>query len=31
VGFSVGLSVCNASVRDGRTIEKVELRQVMSS
>jgi hypothetical protein len=31
VGFSVGLSVCNASVRDGRIIEKVELRQVMSS
>lgn len=31
VGFSVGLSVCHASVRAGRIIEKVELRQVMSS
>jgi hypothetical protein len=31
VEFSVGLSVCNASVRDERIIEKVELRQVMSS
>jgi hypothetical protein len=31
VEFSVGLSVCNASVRDGRIIEKVELGQVMSS
>jgi hypothetical protein len=31
VEFSVGLSVCNASVRDGRNIEKVELGQVTSS
>ncbi|KAH8077860.1 hypothetical protein HD553DRAFT_337816 [Filobasidium floriforme] len=31
VGSSVGLSVCNASVRAGRIIDEVELRQVMSS
>lgn len=31
VEFSVGLSVCNASMRDGRTIEKVALGQITSS